>query len=119
MDILSNDVERLNFEDFIWVIFIGLSILNIVGDHYLKEFIKKSDKNNEGKANSIFLFVLIISLFIYIYFFIRNVSIFEKANEDEKKLLALKVFGSSLIISGVILLIYFQSKQTNFVGTPA
>lgn len=119
MDILNDDLERLTFEDFIWILFIGLAILNIVGDQFLKEFIIKNDKNDETQANNIFLFVLIISLFIYIYFFIRNVNIFEKANEEEKKLLVVKVFGSALLIAGIILLIYFQVKQIDFIGTPA
>ena len=53
-----------------------------------------------------------------IYFFIRNYKAFEKANDNEKKLFAIKLLGSALLISGVICLIYFQFKQVDFVGTP-
>ena len=88
MDILNNDLERLDFENIIWIIFIVLAILNISGDNLLKDFIVTNDKSEESYANKIFLFVLVISLFIYIYFFIRNYNAFEKVSDNEKNLFA-------------------------------
>lgn len=119
MDTLNNDLERLDFENIIWIIFIVLAILNISGDNLLKDFIVTNDKSEESYANKIFLFVLVISLFIYIYFFIRNYNAFENANENEKNIFVIKLLGSALLIAGIICLIYFQSKQVDFVGTPA
>lgn len=119
MDIFNNDLERLNFEDFIWVIFIGLILLNIVGDNFQKEFIKTNNKNDESKANNIFLFVLLVTLFIYLYFFVRNFNALERASEENKKLFFIKLLGSSFLIAGIICLIYFQFKQVDFIGTPA
>jgi len=119
MDILNNDLERLDFENLIWIIFIVLAILNISGDNLLKDFIVTNDKSEESYANKIFLFVLVISLFIYIYFFIRNYYTFVKTSENEKNVFAIKLLRSALLISGVICLIYFQFKQVDFVGTPA
>ena len=119
MDILNNDLERLDFENIIWIIFIVLAVLNISGDNLLKDFIVTNDKSEESYANKIFLFVLVISLFIYIYFFIRNYNAFENARDNEKNLFAIKLLGSALLIAGIICLIYFQSKQVDFVGTPA
>lgn len=118
MSIFEDDLTRLNFEDYIWIIFIVLGILNIVGDKYLKNFLKTNNKEDENVANKIFLFILIISLLIYIYFFIRNVNAFEKSNDEEKELFFIKVFGSVLFIGGIICLIYFQYNQTDFIGTP-
>ena len=117
MDILNNDLERLDFENIIWIIFIVLAILNIFGDNLLKDFIVTNDKIEESYANKIFLFVLVISLFIYIYFFIRNYKAYEKVDEEEKYLYLIKVFGSALIVVGVICLIYFQYNNTDFIGT--
>lgn len=119
MDIFNNDLDRLNFEDFIWIIFIGLALLNIVGDHLLKEFIKYNNQNDESRANNIFLFVLIVTFFIYLYFFIRNFNALNKASEEEKNVFSIKLLGSAFLIAGVICLIYFQSKQVDFIGTPA
>ena len=110
MNIFNNDLERLNFEDFIWVIFIGLILLNIVGDNFQKEFLKTSNKNDESKANNVFLFVLVVTFFIYLYFFVRNFSALERASEENKKIFSIKLLGSSFFIAGIICLIYFQSK---------
>lgn len=119
MSIFEDDLTRLNFEDFIWVIFIGLGILNIVGDNLLKDYINTNDKNKEESANKVFLFILFVSLIIYIYFFIRNFNAYEKASEEDKDLFGIKTFGSILLIIGILCLIYFQYKQSNFIGTPA
>lgn len=117
MNIFDDDIARLNFEDIIWFIFIGLSVLDIVGDKYLKDYIKNGEKAKEVVANKIFLFILIISLFIYIYFFIRNYRAYEKVKDDEKGLYLIKLFGSALLVVGVIYLIYFQYNNSDFIGT--
>lgn len=119
MDIFNNDFERLTFEDFIWILFIGLALLNIVGDNLLKEFIRNNKQSDENNANNIFLFVLVVTFFIYLYFFIRNFNALEKASEEDKKLFFIKLLGSAFLIAGVICLIYFQFKQVDFIGTPA
>ena len=118
MSIFDDDLKRLNFENFIWVVFIGLSIFDIVGDEYLKKFIITNDKKDELVANKIFLIILFISFFIYLYFLIRNVNAYERASVEEKSLLSVKVFGSIFFLVGVICLIYFQYNQTDFIGTP-
>lgn len=119
MNIFNNDLERLNFEDIIWIIFIGLILLNIVGDNFQKEFIKTNNKKEESKANNIFLFVLVVTFFIYLYFFVRNFNALERASEENKGLFSIKLLGSAFLIAGIICLIYFQSKQVDFIGTPA
>lgn len=119
MNIFEDDLTRLNFEDFIWVVFIGLGILNIVGDNLLKDYIKTNDKNKGDNANKLFLFILFVSLIIYIYFLVRNFNAYEKASKEDKELFGIKTFGSILLILGILCLIYFQYKQSDFIGTPA
>lgn len=34
------EIKRLNFEDFLWIVFIFLSITNIYGDYNEKEYLK-------------------------------------------------------------------------------
>lgn len=113
------ELARLNFEDIIWLVFIILSAMNIFGDTNEKEFLKTNNTNFKNNANKIFTFTLIASLFIYIYFFARNYKAFQKASETEKNLFLIKLLGSSFLIVGVLLLIFFQVNQTSFIGTPA
>ena len=119
MSIFNDDIKRLNFEDYIWIIFAILSFINIYGDYLQKEFLKTNDKNYEKNANNVFLLVLIIGFFIYLYFIYRNYRIFLNTNHKDKGLFIIKLIGSALLISGSICLIYFQYKQTDFIGTPS
>ena len=114
-----NEIKRLNLEDFIWIIFIIIGILNIYGDKLLKDFIKTNNQKNLNNANKIFLLILIITFFIYIYFLQRNYKAYKNAKESEKNLYLIKLLGSSFLLAGIICLLYFQLKQSNFIGTPA
>lgn len=42
-----NELKRLNFEDFIWIMFAILSILNIYGDYNSKEYLLTNKKNTK------------------------------------------------------------------------
>lgn len=116
---VEEQIKRLNFEEFLWILFAILSIANVVGDYNEQEFLETNDTTFEEKSNKIFEITLIITFFIYIYFFIRNFNAFKNASEEEKQLYTIKVLGSSFLIAGIICLIYFQFHQTSFVGSPA
>ena len=38
---VTKEISRLNFEDFLWCVFIILSFLNILGDYDDKEYLRK------------------------------------------------------------------------------
>ena len=114
-----NKLKQLNFEDLIWIIFIFLSVANIYGDKLEKDYIKTHDKKIEKNANVIFEIILIVSFFIYLYFFQRNYRDYKKASKEKQKLLTIKLLGSSFFLAGIICLIYFQSKNSGFIGSPA
>lgn len=114
-----NDLKRLHFENFLWIVFGILCFMNVYGDYKEEEYLETDDKEFENQSNHIFEITLIITFFIYIYFFIRNYKAYEKASEEDKFLYSIKVLGSSFLIAGIICLIYFQTKQTSFVGSPA
>lgn len=116
---IFEEINRLKFEDFLWIVFAFLSIVNIYGDYNEKEFLETNNKNFKETSNIIFETTLIITLLIYIYFFVRNYKAYEKATVEEKNLYTIKLLGSSLLIAGILCLLYFQTKQTSFVGSPA
>ena len=113
------ELKRLDFEFYIWLVIALLAFFNIFADNLQKKFLKTNNKLYESKANKIYLFVLGVSLIIYIYFFVRNYNSYKVASSEDKSLIIVKLIGSSLIIAGALCLIYFQYKNTDFIGTPA
>ena len=118
-DEVWSELKRLKFEDFLWVIFIVLAILNIAGDHNEINYIKTNENKYKNRSNDLFEFTIIVTIFIYIYFISRNYKFYKKAAYENKKLCFIKLLGSSLLLAGAICLLYFQDKQKNFVGSPA
>lgn len=116
---IINELNRLNFEDFLWIIFIAIGIITIYGNYNQKMYIKTKDDYFNKKSNDIFEIALTTSLLIYIYFFTRNYKAYNNSSKEEKNLYEIKLVGSSLFIIGILCLLYFQEKQTSFVGSPA
>lgn len=119
MNSVDKKIRRLYFEDFLIIVFICLSILNLVGDYYEREYLKYRNVNYKRDANNIFDFTLSITVLIYLYFVVRNYNSYKSVSNDYKVLYSVKLFGSILIIVGAVCLLYFQKNQKNFVGIPA
>lgn len=113
------ELKRLKFEDFLWVIFALLALMNIYGDNLQKQYLNTHLQYYEKEANDVFLFTLIVTLLIYIYFFIRNEYQYKNASLNTKNLFAVKWLGSAFLIAGAICLIYFQKNNENFIGSPS
>lgn len=114
-----NELKRLKFEDLLWIIFAVLCLINVYGDQLQKEYIVTSFNDYENKSNNVFKITLTITLFIYIYFFLRNYISYKNSSSENKSLYSVKVFGSIFLIVGVICLIYFQENNENFIGSPS
>lgn len=115
---MLDDLDRLNFEDKIWLVFTIISILNIKGTFKEKEYLITNSEYSKRISNNIFLFTLIISFFIYLYFLHRNHLAYIDASSNQKNLYKVKMLGSILLIIGVICLIYFQTNQTSLIDSP-
>ena len=110
----SIDAETLNevrIEDYIWIIYIFLSIFAIVSNHYEKEYLKKNDKNAESKFRTINTDIFIIIFIIYLYFVYINYKHIKRldANSSPRQVLIANAgFIASvlfLIAGGISLLI--------------
>lgn len=119
MDMTEKELKRLYFENILWVLFAGLAFLNIYGDYDEISFLKNHDVNTKKEANKIFEITLTLTFFIYVYFFTRNYNQLKKASMEQKRLYTIKLAGSTFLIIGIICLIYFQKKQSSFIGSPA
>lgn len=114
-----NELKRLKFEDFIWVMFIFIALLNIYGDYDEQKYLKTNNKSYDTEANKVFEITIVASFLAYIYFFIRNYNAYKKASSSEKKILEIKLIGSALFLAGSLCLLYSQASKNNFIGTPA
>lgn len=119
MNILDDDLKRLNFEDIVFVILIVITIMNIYANQLQKKYIKDKDISSQIEANKIYLFVLVVGLILYFYFLYRNYHSYKNASDEDKELFIYKVLGSSFIVAGTICLIYFQVNDPNFIGSPS
>ena len=116
---IKNEIDRLDFEDLLWVIFVFLSIMNIISNYYQKEFVVTNCQYYEDKANNISIVVLSILVFVYLYFFLRNYNMYNDKGNNVTKEDFVKVIGSLLFVIGAICLLYFQiSGDDNFIGGP-
>ena len=77
---MEEEINRLRFENKIWILFAFLCLLNIRGDDDDINYIKTNNNKYKNESNNIFKFTLICTLFIYLYFFRRNVRFYNKAN---------------------------------------
>lgn len=110
-------IERLSFENYIWIVFIIIAILDIYGDELIKNYLRYNDLKADKLAKKIFLWVTIISIIIYIYFVLRNYYDYKKHENNEAY--QIRLFGSILILTGTICLLYFQVKTTVVTNSPS
>lgn len=114
---MNNSLE-LDFEDFLLIVFIILSLLNIYGNYNSKLYEREKNIYYKYNSNRIFRFTLSITLLIYIYFFYRNYNAYQKVSYREKNLYSIKIFGTIFLIAGILCLLYFQNNETDFLNTP-
>lgn len=69
-------------------------------------------------ANKIYIFIIFISILMYLYFFNRNYKAYMNSNIDNRELFKIKLFGSILFIVGGVCLLYFQVNNNSFIFEP-
>lgn len=116
---MNNTLNRLKIEDYIWVIFISLSVINMFGDSLQKKYVSTKNPEYQKEANEVFTFTLLATLFIYIYFFKRNYEALENISDENKELFTIKALGTAFLVVGILCLLYFQVNNKNFIGTPS
>ena len=114
---ILGEIKRLNFEDILWVIFIILSILNIYSNECQKNYVISGFKGYEDDASEISIFVLWILVIVYLYFFVRNYSMYKDKGIMVSFEDVVKVVGSFLFVVGALCLLYFQvNSNDNFIS---
>ncbi len=78
-------LQRINHEDFIWVIYLFIALAALVSDQFEKDYIINNNLESQKKFKLINITVLIIAFFIYIYFVLLNYKSISELKEDAKR----------------------------------
>jgi hypothetical protein len=111
---MNKKIKDLDIDEWIWIIFIMLSILNIFGDELKKNYYVNNDLSKDSQARKIFTFTVFISFLIYIFFLNRNYKNLQSArlSNGNTILPLIRLYGSIFIVTGVFLLLFFQLNDS-------
>ena len=68
----QEEINRLNFENNIWILFACLCLINIVGDNNLKDYLRTNNINKKIFLITYF-FLHCLLLFLYIFIFLIEI----------------------------------------------
>ena len=106
---LSEKLNQLKMEDYIWLIYIGIIFTNWYANNLERKYFIYDDLVSKDKYRKIMIFIFSILIIIYLYFLkssfedIKNLKYYDS---DEKRYLTYLSFAGSLLIaiSGFIFL---------------
>lgn len=115
-DKLNNKLKQLKYEDYIWIIYIGIIILSFYSNNLEEKYYVYNDINSKEKYQKIMIFIFIILTIVYAYFLkgawddYKNLTIYD--SYKKRKLITLSFISSLLIaISGIIFLYIACNNQ--------
>lgn len=105
-------LQRIQTEDFIWVIYFFIALFAIISDTYEKKFLTEKDLKAQKKFKTINITIFIVALFIYVYFVFINyedISILRK-NATKKEVLnqQLSLISALLFLVGGVISLYVE-----------
>ena len=114
----NNDLQEVTINEWIWVIFVILSLANIYGDE-LEKYSLKEKSCRDKKARKIFLTTASVALIIYFYFVIHSYNKLKKIQQSGKntKLQEINLLGNTLVFLGACTLIYYNLKNKQEITT--
>ncbi|MCI9281323.1 MAG: hypothetical protein HFI49_03605 [Bacilli bacterium] len=96
-------LQRINTEDFIWVIYFFIALFAIISDTYEKKFLINNDKKAQKTYKTINITIFIVALFIYVYFVFIN---YQDVNELKREASKKEVLNQHLsLISALLFLV--------------
>ncbi len=110
-------LQRLNQEDFIWIIYVFIALFAIISDVYERNYILTNNKKSQKKFKTINITIFIVALFIYVYFVLVNYEDVQALKKDISKKEGLNqhlslVSALLFLIGGVIALYVELTSDT-------
>lgn len=112
----EKDIERANelvIDEWIWVLFIILSALNISGDELEKKYCYNHIDKEKIRAKNIFTLTVFSSFLIYFYLAYKNCNKYHNAklNNQDTTLISTRCIASILVVIASFLFLNAQLKD--------
>lgn len=109
----KNKLTELTIDEWIWITFIILSILNIVGDELDKDYCLYQNINEKTLSKKIFNLTVFVSFLIYLYLAYRGYNRLNNAIKLNQNidLAKSRLFANILVVIAASILLYDQIKE--------
>lgn len=100
MNIDNERINELVIDEWIWIAFIILSLLNIRGDECEKKYCYDHIQEEKAKAKKIFNFTVFCSFLIYFYLATKNCKKYNKAKQTNQdvSIIEIRCIASILVV---------------------
>ena len=117
---MNNDkrIGELKIDEFIWVIFIALSAINIFGDECECDYCLYHNQQKKLLSKKIFTFTIFISLLIYSFLEYQRYEKLKmsRINKQNISICEMRCFGGALVIVATLLFLYCQIVESDPVN---
>ena len=112
---INERINKINIENFVWLIYIGIICLNWYANKVEKEYFINNNLKSRNEYRKLMLLIFIILNIIYFYFSIDSYNELKKIkptySEQKKNLVFLSFIGSLLIFISGLIFIYIIIKD--------
>ena len=107
---VDRQLKELRIEDMLSEAFIIIGLLSLYGNYLEKKHLKTNDNNYHEKSTSVFNFILIATLILYLIFLYRNYTNYKNATEERKEMFRIRLLGSCFFLAGIICNIFYHKN---------
>ena len=108
----NNEIKQFTKGDIISIIFVLASVINIIASDKEKEYLFGNDIKDMKDANTIYIFVLLILLGLYIYFVKSNYQSYQNNNSQNN---LVRLYGSIFLLIGGLCFLYYRINDRNSI----
>ena len=114
---LSNKLNEITTEDYIWLIYIAIIILSWYSNSLERKYFLNNDLESKEKYRKIIILIFTILIVVYSYFFSSSLNDLTKLtkfdNLEKRKLTELSAIASLLILISGLIFLYIATKDKN------
>lgn len=117
MNDIEDRLKKIDIENYIWVIYIGIIILSWYANSKEKKYLIYNDLKSKKEYQNLMIFIFTILLIVYYYFTKDSYNDIKGLNEEDsikkKNLTYISFIGSLLILISGILFLFIAIVDDN------